>query len=97
MSANVDTKLLTIGSCQGIVAPISVTPKPNSKVRRAIRSRGEMTIQLHALLQVPIKIAGVLPTGRDFGFQPEYSSNTSSLRQAGAICAHLVGSNMSFV
>lgn len=56
-----------------------------------------MTIQPHALMQVPIKIAGILPTGSDFSFQPEYTNNTSNLRQAGAIYAHVVDSNMSFV
>ena len=68
MSVNVDTKLLTIGSCAGIIVPVSVTPKPNSKVRRSIRSRGKIIIQLYALIQVPIKMAGVLLIGRDFSF-----------------------------
>lgn len=97
MSANVDTKLLTIGSCEGTIVPVTIMLRPNSKVRRSIRSRNKMTIQPHALMQVPIKIAGILPLGRDLSFQPEYNSNTSSLRQAGAIYAYVVDSNMSFV
>ena len=80
MSVNVDLKLLTIRSCEDITVPVSVTPKPNSKIRRSIRSRGKMTIQPHALIQVPIKVAGVLPVGRDLSFQPKYNGNTSTLR-----------------
>jgi hypothetical protein len=49
MSANVDTKLLTIGSYKGIVVLNSVTSKLNSKIWWAIRSCGKMTIQPHAL------------------------------------------------
>ena len=97
MSANINTKLLTIRSCEGTIVPVTITPRPNSKVRRSIQSHNKMTVQPHALIQVPIKIAGTLPSGRDLSFQPEYNSNTSTLRQAGAIYAHVVDANMSFI
>ena len=75
---------------------ISITPKSDNKVRRVVRVSKKIVINPHALYQMLIKI-DALVFERDFIFKSEYNESAERLRRHGALYAHIVDCNMSFV
>lgn len=85
---------MVIGACQDLAARIEVVTKKDPGVRRAIRSKGTVTIPALSTVSVPVTYRGTLPDDRDFLFEPQFKQN---LGREGGVFAHVVDSSLSFV
>ena len=96
IDTNIKRRVTTIGSCQGLEVPLYIKPRQGSKIKRVVRAKAKIVIQPHIVRNVDVKVAN-LPRERDLTFTPDQGNATSEIRQKGAIYAHMVDSNMTFV
>ena len=90
---------MVINSCKGLVVLITTTSRTGQPVKQNVQTVKKVLIEPHTLLKVPIRLWGTaeLPD-QTLMFQPEYHSATQRLAEGdGAIYAHIVDSQMTFV
>ena len=90
---------MVMNSCEGLVVPITTTSRTGQPVKQNVQTVKKVLIEPHTLSKVPIWLWGTaeLPD-RALMFQPEYHSATQRLAEGdGAIYAHVVDSQMTFV
>lgn len=72
-------RIATIRRCEGIQANLSVIPRTNQRIRRAILSQAKTTIAARTIKNVPINKPKGLPEDRDLLFEPHYNNSTKQL------------------
>ena len=90
---------MVMNSCKGLVVPITTTSRTGQPVKQNVQTVKKVLIEPHTLSKVPIWLWGTaeLPD-QTLMFQPEYHSATQRLAEGdGAIYAHVVDSQMTFV
>ena len=93
MLVDLDARTVTIRTCGGLVAPITVVTRHNPITRRVVRARARTVVPPFSYLQIPVKIKD-LPDDRDFIFEPEYDHD---LGEKGGLYSHVVDAALSFV
>ena len=90
-------RIATIYSCDAIQAALTIIPRTNQRLRRAIISQQATVIPPRTIAKIPIRRPENLPQDRDLLFQPSYNSTTKKLQKTGAIYAHIVDCNMTHI
>lgn len=95
ITLNMGQELMIIGSCQNLVAKLTVTHK-GIPVRRVARATGLVKVPARSSTMVAFKLRGksTLPAGRDYMFTPQA---IDSLGPDGGVMAHIIDANTAFV
>ena len=83
-----------LGSCQDLVAPISVLARKEAGLKRTIRAKGSVIVPAKTTVDVPVSYYGNLPDDRDFLFEPQCAEY---LGDDGGVFAHIVDAELDHV
>jgi hypothetical protein len=98
MMINLTDKSLIIPTCENLMIPIRVNPKPNSRIRRIVHNKESVKVPPNSIISIPTYLRGKkLPPNRDFLFESNNDTLTKSLNDLGDFYTHVCDCNLAFV